>query len=110
MGRSPFQNFHLFVINKLEGWGNPTLILLTTFLRECVKMGRWGVVVVGGKHACKGHAVSSSSMGVLLMLLLFATVVSSSDVDGLSDVEGGEALPQSHAASGLLQSQITNFL
>ena len=60
-------------------------------------------VVGGGKHACKGHAVSSSSMGMLLMLLLFATVVSSGDVDGLSDVEGGEALPQSHAASSLLQ-------
>ena len=46
--------------------------------------------------------MSSSSMGVLLTLLLFATVVSGSGVDGLSDVEGGEALPQSHAVSGLL--------
>ena len=48
--------------------------------------------------------MSSSSMGVLLTLLLFAIVVSGSGVDGLSDVEGGEAFSQSHAASGLLQS------
>ena len=75
-----------------------------------MKVGRRGVDVVGGTHARKGHAGSSSLMGVLLTLLLFATVVSGSGVDGLSDVEGGEALPQSHAASGLLQSQITNFL
>ena len=67
-----------------------------------MKVGRRGVVVIGGMHARKGHAMSSSSMGVLLMLLLFATVVSSSGVDGLSDVEGGEALSQSHAAGGLL--------
>ena len=50
--------------------------------------------------------MSSSSMGVLLTLLLFATVVSGSGVDGLSDVEGGEAFSQSHAASGLLQTSL----
>ena len=103
MGRSPFQIFHLFVINKLDGWGNPTLILLTTFLRECVLMGRRGAVGVRVVvHARKGHAMSSSSMGVLLMLLLLVTVVSGGSVGGLSDVEGGKALPQSHAASSLL--------
>ena len=48
--------------------------------------------------------MSFSSMGVLLTLLLFATVVSGSGVDGLSNIEGGEAFPQSHAASGLLQT------
>ena len=41
-------------------------------------------------------------MGVLLMLLLLAVVVSGSDVGDAGDAEGGEALPQSHAASGLL--------
>ena len=90
-GRSPSQNLYCFVINKLLGWGNPTLQLLLILLSD----GVWVLKRGEGRR-------SSSSMGVLLMLLLFATVVSSSGVDGLSDVEGGEALPQSHAASGLL--------
>ena len=91
-GRSPFKNLYYFVINKLLGWGNPTLQLLLIHLSDDV----WVLKRGGGRR-------SPSSMGVLLMLLLFATVVSSGGVDGLSDVEGGEALSQSHAASGLLQ-------
>ena len=90
-GRSPSQNFYCFIINKLLGWGNPTLQLLLILLSD----GVWVLMRGGGKR-------SSSSMGVLLTLLLFASVVSGSGVDGLSDVEGGEALPQSPATSGLL--------
>ena len=89
-GRSPSQNLYCFVINKLLGWGNPTLQLLLIFLSDSVR-----VMKGGGRR-------SSSVMGILLMLLLLAVVVSGSDVGDAGDAEGGEALPQSHAVSSLL--------